>query len=499
MSTDRLPARSRRLGWSLALLALGHLIISLDFTIIYVALPDIATDVGFTPHTLQWVVTAYAVVYGGFLLFGGRLSDLMGRRRMFVLGMVLYGAASALGGLATVPAVLLAARATQGLAGAVLFPAVLALVNTTFAEGRERNRALTVWAMAGAGGLTAGALAGGVLTQALGWQAAFYVNVPLAVAGAAAAFALLPADGGVTRGGIDVPGALTGTAGVTLLIFAVAHGSEVGWARAEVIVAAVLAVVLLATFLGIQARSRTPLMPLRLFRNRALSAAVMVILVFGLATQAVPYFLTLYFQDVLGFNALETGLAFLGPTLSITAGNFLGERLIHRFGTRNTLVAGIVVNAVGAALLAPGMDADGSFLTVLAGVVVVGLGMGLTYEAMWIAAGTGVRADEQGLASGVASTALQVGTAVGLAVLVAVANHGIGGLAGQALRAASAEGMRTAVFVMGAVVLTAVLAAFRLPGPRAEGIEGIGAAGAAGSAGAAPQPDPDAADLRSAG
>ncbi|MEV4098050.1 MFS transporter [Streptosporangium saharense] len=467
MSATQPLARSRRPGWSLALLALGHLIISLDFTIIYVALPDIAADVGFTPHTLQWVITAYAVLYGGFLLFGGRLSDLVGRRRMFVLGMVLYGVASVLGGLATAPTVLLAARALQGLAGAVLFPAVLALVNTTFAEGRQRNRALTVWAMAGAGGLTAGALAGGVLTQALGWQAVFYVNVPLAAVGAVAAFALLPPDGSVTGGGIDVPGALTGTAGITLLIFAVAHGSEVGWARTEVIVAAVLAVVLLAAFLRLQARGRTPLMPLRLFRNRALSGAVVVILVFGLAMQAVPYFLTLYFQNVLGFSALETGLAFLGPTLSITAGNFLSERLIHRFGTRSTLIIGIVANAVGAVLLAPGMHAQGSFLTVLAGIVVIGLGMGITYEAMWIAAGTGVSADEQGLASGVASTALQVGTAVGLAVLVAVANRGI---EGQALAAVSAEGMRTAVYVLGAVMLTAVLAALRLPGPRARSV-----------------------------
>ncbi|MFD0884103.1 MFS transporter, partial [Streptosporangium algeriense] len=235
-------------------------------------------------------------------------------------------------------------------------------------------------------------------------------------------------------------------------------------ARTEVIAAAALAAALLAVFLRVQARGRTPLMPLRLFRNRAFSGGVVVILVFGLTMQAVPYFLTLYFQNVLGFSALETGLAFLGPTLSITAGNFLSERLIHRFGTRNTLVTGIVANAVGAVLLAPGMHADGSFLTVLAGIVVIGLGMGITYEAMWIAAGTGVPADEQGLASGVASTALQVGTAVGLAVLVAVANRDI---EGQALAAASAEGMRTAVHVLGAVMLTAVLAALRLPGPRA--------------------------------
>ncbi|WP_419992884.1 MFS transporter [Streptomyces boninensis] len=468
MSAAPTPARLRRPAWSLALLALGHLIISLDFTIIYVALPDIAADVGFTPHTLQWVVTAYAVLYGGFLLLGGRLSDLLGRRRMFVAGMALYGLSSLLGGLATAPGVLLAARGLQGLAGAVLFPAVLALVNTSFAEGPPRNRALTIWAMAGAGGLTAGSLAGGLLTDALGWQAVFYVNVPLAALGVVAAFALLPADGSATRGSIDVPGTLTGTAGITLLIYAIAHGSEAGWTQAEVLGAAVFALLLLVAFVRIQARGRNPLMPLRLFRNRAHSAAVVVILLFGLTMQAVPYFLTLYYQDVLSFSALETGLAFLGPTLSITAGNFLSERLIQRLGTRGTLLTGIVVNALGTAALAPGLRPDGSVLTTLAGVIVVGLGMGITYAPMWNAAATGVPAGEQGLASGVASTALQFGTAAGLALLVAVANHDIAGLTGQALRAATADGMRAAVLTAGAVVLLALPAALKLPRPAGE-------------------------------
>ncbi|MFG3256996.1 MFS transporter [Streptomyces sp. NPDC048172] len=466
MPSAQHPPRLRRPGWSLALLALGHLIISLDFTIIYVALPDIAADIGFTPHTLQWVVTAYAVLYGGFLLLGGRLSDLLGRRRMFVLGMTLYGLSSLLGGLATTPGMLLTARGLQGLAGAVLFPAVLALVNTAFTEGQARNRALTIWAMAGAGGLTAGSLAGGVLTQTLGWQAVFYVNVPLAAAGITAAFALLPADGPVTQGSIDIPGTLTGTTGITLFIYAVAHGSEAGWSQPEVPAAAVLAVLALAAFVRIQARGRTPLMPLRLFRNRSLSGAVVVILVFGLTMNAVPYFLTLYYQDVLGFSALETGLAFLGSTLSITAGSFLSERLIQRLGTRGTLLTGIAVNAAGAALLAPGLHVDGSVLTTLGGVIVVGLGMGCTYTAMWNAAGTGVAEHEQGLASGVASTALQVGTAVGLALFVVVASDGLAGLSGAALRAASVEGMRTALYALGAVMLLAVLPAAKLPRPR---------------------------------
>ncbi|WP_225878557.1 MFS transporter [Spongiactinospora rosea] len=458
---------SPRAGWSLALLALGHLMTSLDFTIIYVALPELGADIGFSAHSLQWVVSVYAVFYGGFLLLGGRLSDLLGRRRMFVLGMALYAVASVLGGLATTPQMLLGARVLQGLGGAVLFPAVLSLVNTTFAEGRERNRALTVWAMAGAGGLSIGSLAGGVLTQALGWEAVFYVNVPPAVIGIIAALRLLPADGRVAAGRVDIPGALTGTAGVTLLIFAIAQGSEAGWTPIAV-AAAVLSPVLIAVFLILQARGRQPLMPLRLFGNRAHRAAVVIILVFGLTMQAVPYFLTMYFQGVLGFSALQTGVAFLGPTLMITFANYISERLVHRLGTRTTLIIGILLNALGGVLLGLGFTADGSYLTVLAGIVVVGLGMGVTYEGMWIAAGTGVPAADQGLASGVASTALQVGAGAGLAVLVAVANAGLGGLQGEGLRVAMAGGMRDAAFVIGAGALPAILAAVALPRRTAE-------------------------------
>ncbi|GAA2099915.1 MFS transporter [Streptomyces albiaxialis] len=463
MSPHHTRFRRPRPGWSLALLALGHLIISLDFTIIYVALPDIAAEAGFTAHSQQWVVTAYAVLYGGFLLLGGRLADLVGRRRMFVLGMSLYGLASVVGGLATSPAPLLAARGLQGMGGAVLFPAVLSLVNTSFAEGRERNRALTIWAMAGAGGLSIGSLAGGVLTQALGWQAVFYVNVPLAAAGVAAAFALLPADGPAARGSLDVPGAATGTAGAILLIFAVAHGSESGWAEPAVLTAAGLAVALLAAFVRIQARSRTPLMPLRLFRNRSLAAGVALILTFGLTMQAVPFFLTLYFQQVLEFSALQTGVAFLGPTLAITAGAFLSERLIGRIELRRTLLVGVAADAAGAVLLAWGARVDGSFQTVLAGIVVAGLGMGITFEAMWIATGTGVPEHEQGLASGVASTALQFGTAAGLAVLVAIANRNLDGLTGATLRAAATEGIRDALYALAALMLLGGFAAMKLP------------------------------------
>ncbi|MFD9942115.1 MFS transporter [Nonomuraea sp. NPDC059023] len=452
-------------GMSLALLAFANLITSLDFTIVYVALPDIAREVGFTPHSLQWVVSAYAVLFGGFLLLGGRLADLVGRRRMFAAGLSLYGVGSLLGGLAPSPALLIVARMLQGLGGAILAPATLSLVNTMFPAGRARTRALTVWATGGAAGLSLGSLLGGALTNWLGWQWVFFVNVPLALIGLALAPGLLVADGARERGRtFDLPGALTGTAGVTLLVFAVAQGPEAGWTSAPVIVSALLAVALLGAFLAVEKRSSSPLMPLRLFGNRSLSAAAVVILVFGLTLQAIPYFLTLYFQGVLGFSALQTGVAFLGPTLSITFGNTISERLIGRLGTRTTLIAGLVAGAAGSALLGPGMTADGSYLTVLAGIVVVGLGMGLIYPAMFNAVGSGVDGSEQGTASGIANTALQVGSGAGLAVLVAVANAGLGGLSGEALRAATADGLAVAAYVAAAGSLLGVLAALRLPG-----------------------------------
>ncbi|RKS10050.1 EmrB/QacA subfamily drug resistance transporter [Nocardiopsis sp. Huas11] len=464
MTATRASSARSTSGLTLALLALGHLVISLDFTIVFVALPEIAAEVGFTAHSLQWVVTAYVVFYGGFLLLGGRMSDLLGQRRMFVTGMVLYGLSSLVGGFATTPEVLIGARVVQGLGGALLFPAVLSLVNSGFPEGRERNRALTVWAAAGAGGLSLGALLGGALTGAFGWAAVFFVNVPLAVVGVAAAFVLLDKDERRERaGGFDLAGALVGTSGTTLLVFAVAQGPELGWSSTPVVFSGLLAVVLLAGFLVVETRSRTPLMPLRLFRNRHLSAAMAVILVFGFSVQNAPYFLTLYFQDVLGFSAVETGLAFLAPTLSITLGNIVSDRLVGGWGTRTTLLVGIVLNAAGAGLLALGLTVDGSLWTVLPGTVVLGVGMGVTYTSMWIAASTGVDDREQGAASGMASTALQLGAAAGLAVLVGVYATGLDGLAGEPLRVASAEGMRVALCATAAFALAGLAAAFALP------------------------------------
>ncbi|GAA4519564.1 MFS transporter [Nonomuraea sp. NPDC050478] len=463
MPSPQRMTTSARSRWILALLAFSSLITSLDFTIVYVALPDIAREVGLSGHAVQWVVSAYAIFFGGFLLLGGRSSDLLGRRRMFVLGMLLFGGASLLGGLATSPATLIAARALQGIGGAFLFPATLSLVTTRFTEGRERVRALAVWAMAGAGGLSLGALLGGVLTHAFGWEAVFLVNVPLVVAGTVGAFALLDVDGPRQRGrGFDIPGALTGTAGLTLLVFAIAQGPEIGWNTTSVLASAVLAVALLTAFVVIEARTRHPLMPLRLFANPNVRAGLLVILTFGITMQNLVYFLTLYVQDVLGYSALQAGLVFLGLSVVIGIANFVAERLINRIGARATLIIALLLGSAGGALMAAGMRADGSYWTILAGLIVYGMGMGTIYPTMFGVSGTGVADNDQGAAGGMANTALQVGTGVGLAILVSVSASGLTGLTGEALRAATSDGLRDAVYLAAALTLAGILAALTI-------------------------------------
>ncbi|MEU8119437.1 MFS transporter [Spirillospora sp. NPDC049024] len=464
MPSPKKPATGARPRWILCLLAFSSLITSLDFTIVYVALPDIAREIGLSGHAVQWVISAYAISFGGFLLLGGRSADLLGRRRMFVLGMLLFGGASLLGGLATSPAALIAARALQGVGGAVLFPATLSLVTTRFAEGPERVRALAVWAGAGAGGLSLGALLGGVLTHAVGWEAVFLVNVPLVVVGTVGAFALLDPEGPRERGrGFDLPGALTGTAGLTLLVFAIAQGPEAGWTAASVLASAVLAVALLAAFVLIEARTRHPLMPLRLFANPHLRAGLLVILTFGITMQNSVYFLTLYFQDVLGYSALQGGLAFLTLSVVIGTANFVAERLIIRIGARTTLIIALLLGSAGGALMAAGMRTDGSYWTILPGLVVYGMGMGTIYPTMFGTSGTGVADEDQGAAGGMANTALQIGVSVGLAILVSVSASGLAGLTGESLRAATSDGLRDAVYVAAVLTLAGILAVLTVP------------------------------------
>ncbi|MEU4523240.1 MFS transporter [Amycolatopsis sp. NPDC024027] len=458
---------SRRPGAVLALLAFAQLIISLDYNIVYVALPDIGRDLGFGAQSLQWVVSAYAVAFGGALLLGGRACDLFGPRRVFALGCALYAGSSLAGGLAGDPGLLVAARAGQGLGGALLFPATLTLVSTSFAAGRERNRAFAVWGTAGGSGMILGSLLGGVLTQAFGWAAVFSVNVPLAAAAAALAFPLLAKDPAREPGRrFDLAGALTATLGTTLVVFALVEGPELGWTSAVVLGTATAGLALLAAFAAIERRGRDPLLPPRLLRDRNLGTGVVVTFLYMGTFGTLLYFLTGYFQGVHGYGALATGLAFGVPMVAIAAGSQAAGRLATRYGTRATLVGSLVVGGAGAVALGLSMTLEASYLALVPALVVLGLGQGAGYTLMFSAAAAGIPAADRGVASGVASTAQQVGGSVGLAVFVAVANAGTHGLSSEALRVATVDGLRAAVLLAAAGIAVTAVAALRFHGPR---------------------------------
>jgi EmrB/QacA subfamily drug resistance transporter len=452
------------LGWTLALLALAQLIYALDLNIVFVALPEIGSDLGFPGQTQQLVVSAYVVFAGGFLLFGGRAADLLGRRRIFVLALALYAVSSLAGGLAGDPAVIVAARAIQGIGGALLLPSTLSLINTLFPEGPRRNRALAVWGGAGASGLTIGALLGGVLTEHFGWPAVFYVNVPLAGLVALAALFVIPRDPARTeRRRFDLPGALTVTAGATLLVFGLVQGPELGWSDPLVIGAFVLSGLLLVVFAVVEARSADPLLPFRLFGNRSLTVGMTVTFVYMATFGVLPYFLTVLLQSVHGYTALQTGLAFLVPSLAIATGTQLGERLSTRTGIRMTLLTGFAIGVVGTVALAVGFDADAGYATLLPGLVVSGIGQGIVWTAMWIAAATGTSAHEQGVANGIASTSLNIGNAIGLAVFTAIAAAGTEDAPGTASSAAVADGQFVVVLLTAAGMIAGFLVTLTLP------------------------------------
>jgi EmrB/QacA subfamily drug resistance transporter len=452
----------------LALLAFAMLIVSLDQYIVVVALPAIGMDLNYSGQTLQSVISAYAVASAGFLLLGGRAADLLGRRRVLVAGLALYAGASLGAGLAPAPEVLLVARALQGLGGALVFPATLSLVNTTFPEGRERNRAVAAWGGAGAAGLVIGVLLGGVLTQALGWEAVFFVNVPLATVAIALAFWLIPADPVPERARtFDLPGALTATAAITLLVFALVEGPTLGWRSPPIVSAASASVAALAAYAVVERRGRDPLVPPSLLANRNLVTAVVIAFLFWATFGSVLYFLTLYLQEVRGHDALATGLGFLLPTAVVVTGSTVAGRVVTRYGLRSTLVAALATGSIGALALSLAISPNGSYAALIPGLIMVSIGDGVVFTAMFIAAGTGVADKHQGVASGVASTSTSVGGAVGLALLVLVANAGTDGRVGDDLRAATADGLSTALLVVAAAIaVTAVTALNLRPRPR---------------------------------
>jgi EmrB/QacA subfamily drug resistance transporter len=418
------------------LLAFAQFIVAIDYNIVWIALPDIGRELGFSTSSLQWVVSAYAVTFGGLLLLGGRAADRLGARRMFMFGLGLYGVSSLVGGLAQEPGVLVGARVVQGIGGSLLVPSILKLLNTSFAEGRERNRALSVWGASASAGLAIGAVLGGLLTSELGWEAVFYVNLVLAVPAVLAAPRLLPSDDSTASStgevrshvsGFDLPGAVLATVGVTLVVFGLVRGPEEGWGTAQGAGALVVGLVLLAVFVLVESRTRDPLAPLRLFGNRSLAVSMGVGFLYFAAGGAEYYLLTTYLQNVHGYSALEAGFAFMPlGVASVIGGGKVAAVILNRLGVRAAMFAGLMVLALGMALVALGMSADGSYGQIAPGIVVFGLGVGMGWTALFVAAASGVVPAEQGVASAVATTAQQIGAAVGLAALVAVANEGLG-------------------------------------------------------------------------
>jgi EmrB/QacA subfamily drug resistance transporter len=408
---------------ALALLAMTQFVIVIDASIVNVALPSIGKGLSFSRADLSWVVNAYTLTFGGFLLLGGRLADLIGRRRMFMSGLVLFSFASLAGGLAQSEAWLLAARATQGLGAALVSPAALSLVTTTFKEGSERNRALGVWgAVAGAGG-AAGVLLGGILTSGLSWRWVLFVNVPIGVLAASLApSVLVESKLEDEQRSFDFAGAVTVTAGLSLLVYALVDAVNVGWGSAATLVKLASAALLLLAFVVIEHRERWPLMPFSIFRLRTLRGANIVGLLVGMSLFSMFFFISLYLQTVLGFSPIKTGLSYLplAVTIILTAG--LASNLVTRIGFKPTLIAGLLFVAAGLAWFSL-VEPHGSFLAdVLGPSLLAAIGLGLSFVSVTIAAVTGIRPNEAGLASGLINTAQQVGGALGLAILATVAN-----------------------------------------------------------------------------
>lgn len=406
------------------LLCTGTLMIVLDTTIVNVALPSIQTDLHFSETSLVWVVNAYMLTFGGFLLLGGRLGDIYGQRRIFLAGLTLFTLASLACGVADTQGLLVAARAAQGVGGAVVDAVALSLIMMLFTAPAERARAMGIYGFVCAGGGSLGVLLGGLLTDALGWHWVFLVNIPIGVALYGLCLALLPRDRGRDRQvPLDVGGAITITLSLMLAVYAIVNGNAAGWASTQTLMLLGAASLLLAAFLAIQARVRAPLMPLSFFRVRSLNVAGITGGLWAAAMFAWFFICALYLQRVLGYSPLEIGLAFL-PTNLIMAACSLGlsARLVMRFGIRAPLAAGLALEAIALALFARAPLGGDFMLDVLPGMVFMGLGAGIALNPILLAAMSEVKPEDSGLASGIVNTAFMMGGALGLAALVALAD-----------------------------------------------------------------------------
>jgi EmrB/QacA subfamily drug resistance transporter len=481
---------SRTRWFALLVLCLGDLMIVLDVTIVGVALPSIREDLGFSEASLAWVVNAYLITFGGFLLLGGRLGDLFGHRRLFLLGIVLFTLASLACGLASSQEFLVGARAVQGLGGAVVSAVALSLMMTLFTEPAERAKAMGVFGFVAAGGGSIGVLLGGVLTDLLDWHWIFLVNLPVGITVLALTFVLIPAGRGAAAAtSLDIAGAVTVTASLMLAVYAIVNGNEEGWTSGQTTGLLAAAAALLALFLGIEARVPSPLVPLGLFRLRNVSTANVVGILWAAAMFAWFFLSALYLQLVLGYSPLEVGLAFLPGNLIMAVFSVgLSAKLVLRFGIRLPLAVGLTLAGIGLLLFARA-PVDGNFaVDVLPSMILLGIGAGMAFNPVLLAAMSDVAPSESGLASGVVNTSFMMGGALGLAVLASLAASRTDSLlaSGDNPLAALTGGYHAAflvgaIFAVGAAVIGAVFLRTGQAAAAEEGAEAVGVPAAAGA------------------
>jgi EmrB/QacA subfamily drug resistance transporter len=444
---------------ALALLASVQFMVVLDIAIVNVALPSIQTDLGFSQENLQWVISAYALLFGGFLLLGGRAADIFGRRRLFLAGIVLFTVASLLAGFAWSEGSLIAARALQGLGAAVITPAALSILMTTFEEGKDRNTALGVWGAVGAFGAVAGVLLGGVLTDALSWEWIFFLNVPVGIAAFVATPFLLGESRDEEARSFDVPGAVLVTSGLVILVFAITQANEYGWSSLETIGLFAGSAALLAAFIGWEARASQPLMPFSIFRLRTLVGANVAGLILGTALFAMFLMLTLYMQQVLGYSAMKTGVGYLAVAGTAIVWSAVAAQLVTRIGVKPVLVAGMSLLTAGLVYFTQ-VDVGGSYVgDLLPGFLLISIGMGFSFVPISIAALAGVKHEQAGLASGLINTSQQIGGALGIAALSAIATSttedAVG--TGTAVPFALTDGFEAAFWAAAAVTTVGIL------------------------------------------
>jgi len=454
-------AAAQRKWLALALLLGVQFMVVLDIAIVNVALPSIQKDLGFSERNLQWIVSAYALLFGGLLLLGGRVADLLGRRRLFIGGLVVFTAASLASGLAWSEGVLIGARALQGFGAALITPAALSILTTTFTEGKERNTALGAWGAVGAFGAVAGVLLGGILTSALSWHWIFYVNVPVGILGLALAPFFLAESRDATAKSFDVPGAVLVTGGLVTLVYAITQANSYGWGSLATIGLFAGSVALLAAFVGWELRTAEPLMRFGILRLRTVSGANVAGLVMGTAMFGMFLMLTLYMQQVLHYSAMKTGIGYLAVAGTAIVWSALAAQLVTHIGVKPVLVAGMTALSAGL-LYFTQVSVGGTYVgDLLPGFLLISIGIGFSFVPISIAALAGIEPAEAGLASGLINTSQQIGGALGIAALTSIATSTTNTemASGSALPVALTDGFQSAFFGAAGVAIFGILVA----------------------------------------